>query len=78
MEKCFLELQKAIELIKKKKKKNSINFMYFHQTELFTDYSQETHIMQTGVCCRGTVKYWLGLPYIYARICYYVSRNKSG
>ena len=54
-EKCFLELQKAIELIKKK---NSINFMYFHQTELFTDFSQETNIMQTG---RGTVKYWLGL-----------------
>ena len=50
--------------------------MYFHQTELFTDFSQKTNIMQTGVCCRGTVKYWLGLPYIYARICYYASKNK--
>ena len=50
--------------------------MYFHQTELFTDFSQETNIMQTGVCCRGAVKYWLGLPYIYARIRYYASRNK--
>ena len=40
--------------------------MYFHQTELFRDFSQETNIMQTGVCCRGTVKYWLGVT-IYLR-----------
>ena len=54
MEKHFLGLQKAI---KTSLKKILLILCTFIKLNFLRNYSQETTIMQTGVCCGGTVKF---------------------